>query len=448
MHVLSRSVKTTVAVCLLALMTATPAMAFDGRSGERIVIAADQVVNDDLYVGASEFVMDGTVNGDVIAAGQILTINGTVNGNFIAAAQTVIVNGTVTGDVLAAGSVLLWGAESKVGGDIVSAGASLELRKGASVGRDAILAAGQILLGGDVGRNVRAGAEGVEIDGRVGGNVQAYVGEAGGRRSGPAPGAFAGQSPIPVPQVNAGLTIDPGAHISGALEYTQTRDLAFPGGVVAGSISRLEPPQPEGQVPRQETPADRAGKWALASLRGIITVLLLGLLLLLVAPRFVKGLSAQIEGKPWSSLGWGAVAYAAFFFLILLILFVSIVAAVIFGLLTLTGLTGTIVWLAILALFALIVGFVLITSFVAKIAFGDALGRWILRQAHSSAAEHRYWPMVLGVSITIAIVALVSFPSIPGALGWVLNFAVILFGLGAFAIWVRGALRGTGKTAA
>lgn len=447
MRVLIKSARTAVVVCLLALMTVTPALAFDGRSGERIVISADQVVNDDLYVGASEFILDGTVNGDVIAAGQLLTINGTVNGNLIAAAQTIVVNGTVTGDVLAAGSVLQWGEKSTVGGDIVSAGASLEVQEGSKVGRDAIMAGGQVMLGGDVGRNVRAGAGGIEIAGTVGGDVQAYAGEADNGRGGPPPSAFTGQSPIPVPQVHNGLTIDPSARIAGNLEYTQTRNLAIPAGVVAGGVTRLEPPAREGERPRQETAAERAGKWALGSARGLITLILLGLFLLLVAPRFVRGMSEKIQGKPLPSLGWGAVAYAGFFFLVMLIIFVTVVGAILFGVLTLSGLTGTIIWLGILALFALILGFVLVTSFVAKIAFSDALGRWILAKAGSPAADHRYWPMILGVVITVVVVALLSFPSIPGALGGVLNFVTILFGLGALAIWLREATRVKGKKA-
>src|SRR5262245_51816871 len=64
---------------LLALTFVTPARAFDGRSGDRVVIASDEVVNDDLYVGAEEFVLDGTVNGDVVVFARTVTINGEVD---------------------------------------------------------------------------------------------------------------------------------------------------------------------------------------------------------------------------------------------------------------------------------------------------------------------------------------------------------------------------------
>src|ERR1044071_4501276 len=61
---------TFVLTVLVALTFVTPAYAFDGRGGDRVVIEAGEVINDDLYVGAQEFVLNGTVNGDLIAFPQ------------------------------------------------------------------------------------------------------------------------------------------------------------------------------------------------------------------------------------------------------------------------------------------------------------------------------------------------------------------------------------------
>jgi hypothetical protein len=131
------------------------------------------------------------------------------------------------------------------------------------------------------------------------------------------------------------------------------------------------------------------------------------------------------------------VAYAGFFFLLLLTVFVAILGAIVFGILTLSGLSATIVWVGILALFALILGFVLVTSFLAKIVFGMTIGKWILSKANSPLAQKRYWPMVIGVSITVIVIAVFSFPLIPGFLGGLLNFAIVLLGLGTLWIWIR-----------
>lgn len=423
---------------LLTLTLATPAYAFDGRTGNSVVIGTNDVINDDLYVTASQFVLDGIVNGDVVAFGQMITINGTINGNLITAAQTVVVNGKVTGGIRMAGSVLFVGEQASIGGDILGAGYSLEVRKGSTVGRDMVYAGGQALLAGDVARNVWAATGGLEISGTVGGNVKAEVGEADQTQPVP-PTAYMPQSTIPTPIIKAGLTIDPSAKIAGNLDYTQNRDLTFPGGVIAGKVLRAEPPVNQQRLV-EETAGQKVGKWALGLIRSLVTLILIGLFLGWLFPAFVSGLTDQIETKPWPSLGWGVIAYAGFFFALLVILFVMILGGLFFGFLTLGGLSGTIVWVGILTLFALILAFVLVTAFVAKIVFGAALGKWIFTQFHSSLASHKYWPMVMGVAITVFVIALLSFPLIPGLLGGLLNFVVILFGLGAVWLWGRAAL--------
>ena len=432
-------------VALSALALASPAYAFDGRSGEKIVIESDEVINDDLYVTAGEFVLDGRVNGDLIALGQTITINGKVEGDVMAAGQTVVVNGTITGAVRMAGSVLLLSETASVEGDIIGAGYSLEVQEGSVIGQDIVFAGGQILLAGDVSRNVLVATGAFELRGNVGGNVKAEVGEADQSYVGPPPEMFMPQSPVPVPTVKAGLTIDPSAKIEGDLEYTQTKELAFPSGVVAGKMVRNEPVIDQ-TATRQETTSEKVLKWAANVLRTSFTLLLLGLFLLWLFPSFVQGLSAKLQRAFWPSLGWGAVAYAGFFVSLMFTIVVMIFGGLLFGALTLGGLAGTVVWLGILALFALVLGFVLVTSFVAKIVFGQALGKWILARANSPLAEHRFWPMVIGVIITVAVIALLSFPLIPGFLGGLLNFAVVLFGLGALWLWGREQMAGRSAT--
>jgi hypothetical protein len=49
---------------------------------------------------------------------------------------------------------------------------------------------------------------------------------------------------------------------------------------------------------------------------------------------------------------------------------------------------------------------------------------------------------VIGVAVLIFIIELFRFPLLPiGFFGWLINFTVILCGLGALWIWGRDALR-------
>lgn len=424
---------------LLLLTFAAPAQAFEGRGGEKITIAADEVIDDDLYVSAAEFVLEGTVNGDLIVVGQAITVNGTVNGDLIAAGQQISVGGAIADDVRMAASVMRIGEEASIGGDVVAAGFSLETRPGSTVGQDMIFAGGQVLLAGDIARNVGVATGGLDLRGTVGGDVKADVADTD-EQAGPPPNMFMPQVTIPVPSVDPGLTIDPSASIGGNLEYTQSKDLAIPGGVVDGEITRSEPPTEEGAPAL--TPAQLAGNWAFDWLRGIVTLILFGLLLAWLAPTFLSGLSDKLAGKPLPSLGWGAVAWAAFFFAILVVVVVMIVGGLVFGTLTLGAVSGTIIWLGILALFALGLGFVLVTSFVTKVVVGAVVGKLILARANPSLAEHRFWPVVIGAGLVALVLGLLQFPLLPlGVLYVLLDLAVILLGLGALWLWGRERFR-------
>ena len=426
---------------LLALFTltfATPAMAFDGRGGDKVTIKADEVIKDDLYVTASEFVLDGTVEGDLIVFGQTITINGNVKGDLIAAGQVVIINGTVTDDARIAGAALQLGENAVIGSDLLVGGASLETKDGSIVEGEIVFGSGQALLDGDVTGDVLGGTAALELNGSFGGNVEAYVDATEDTKSSPPMSTYMTNIPISIPNVQPGLTIADSAKIDGNLKYTSTYDLPIPGNVVGGKVTRTAP-----QVNTQAqyvppTPAEKVGNWALDMVRTMITLVLFGLLLGWLFPTFTKTLSEKINSQPWGSLGWGAIAWAAFFVALLVIVLIMIFGGMFFGLLTLGGVAGSVIWLGILALFGLTILFVLVTSYLTKIVVGDMMGKWILSRINPALVEHKVWPMVTGVVILILIIELFSFPLLPiGFFGWMINFSVILCGLGALWIWGR-----------
>lgn len=427
---------------LLALLLTVPAYAFEERSGEKIVIAADEVVEDDLYLFAAEVIVDGTVKGDLIAFGSQITVNGVVEGDLFSAGQVVVINGVVADDARIAGAGLQVGGNAHIGDDLLAAGASLETKPGCAIGGDVVVGAAQALLDGEVKGDVLAGTGALELAGTFGGDVKAYVDQTEETVNEPSPNVFMQQNvPLTLPSLAPGLTVKEGAKIAGDLEYSSTYDLQFPGGVVGGKVTRVEPKVDEtAYVP--PTPAQQVGKWALALLRSIVTLVLFSLLLAWLASPFLRMTSGKIQSHPWPSLGWGAIAWAAFFFAVLVILVLMILGGVIFGALTLGGVSGTIVWIGILALFALTVAFVLTTAYLTKIVVGAALGKWVLGKFNLDLAEHKFWPAVTGVTLIALAVGLLKFPLLPlGFFGWLINFAVILFGLGALWLWGRERLR-------
>lgn len=431
-----------VLVSLLALTFAAPAYAFDGRGGDRVVIAAGEVIEDDLYVGAQSFVLDGTVKGDLVVGAQTVIINGTVEGDLIAGAQAIQINGTVTDDARVFGQAVQLGPEAVIGDDLIFGGASLEVQEGSRVSGDVVTGAGQALLAGNVDGNVLAGVGGLELTGVFGGDVYAYVDQTEESAGSPSPSSYMtyGQPlPFGMPSVSMGLTVAEGAEIAGNLEYSSTYDLSIPGSAVGGEVTRVMPSvSPDVRMDIPVTPARQAGNWVFDLLRSIVTLGLFGLLLVWLAPKFATAAAEKLQSNPLPSLGWGVVAYAAFFFALLAIIVVMVMGGSIFGLLSLGGLSGTIIVVGILALFGLTVAFALSVLFVAKVLVGTIIGKWIFSKVNPNLAEHRVWPMLVGVTLVAVVIALFNIPLLQlGFVGWVLNFVVVLFGLGALWLWGR-----------
>ena len=424
---LIRILVSAVVLTVLIFSIATPALAFDGRSGETVTIPAGEVVNDDLYIAAQTVVVDGTIKGDLIVFAQTITINGAVEGDLMAAGQAVIINGAIKDDARIAGAALVVGEKASIGSDLIGAGASLEARKGSSIGQDLVFAGGQALLADNIVRNVTVTAGSLELSGTVGGDVKADVGSSSHGYSG-GPGTFMPDTGVTIPNIKSGLTIDPAAKIGGNLQYTTATQLSIPGGVVAGKVTYTEP-KVNADIPKPLTMTERLVNGGLDIVRTIITLVLFGLLLLWLFPSFIKTTTERIKAAPLPSLGWGVVHIAAFFFALLVLFIAMLVGGIAFGILTLSGVSGAIVFFSLLAMFALILSFVLAIWFVAQIIVSILGGQLILARIKPELAENKYWPLVIGVLIYAILVAIPIF----GSLVW---WVVVLLGLGA--VWYFG----------
>ncbi len=418
-----------VLVMMLTLSLAPAALAFDSRGGETVTIATDEVVDDDLYATGQDIIVDGIIKGDLIAFARTITINGTVEGDLIAAGQTIIINGTVKDDVRMAGAAFLIGEKASIGSDIIAAGASLEARAGSSIGKDVIFAGGQILMAGDVARNMQVATGGFDLRGKVGGNVSTDVGS-DDSHSGSGPSSYLGSDMgITIPDVKPGLTLGPAAKISGTLDYTTTKEIKIPAGVVTGKVTHSLPKVDEADVVKTPTLSELVLNGVFDVVRNIISFILFGLLLLWLFPAFLKTTTERLQAAPLPSLGWGIVHIAAFFFALLVLTIAIIIGAIVFGVLTLEGLTSAIIFIGLLLMFALILGFSLAVGFVAEIIVSILAGQLILARINPDLAGHKYWPLVVGAVIYGVIAGIPVF-------GGLISFLAVLLGLGT--LWYFG----------
>jgi cytoskeletal protein CcmA (bactofilin family) len=409
-----------VVLAALLMLFIAPVRAADTRGGEDVVIGRGEVVNDDLYVAGNTVTIDGTVNGDVVALASLVTINGTVRGDVLAAGQAVVINGTVSDDVRAAGQAIVLAPGARVTGDVAVGALSLENQSGSVVQGDLLVGAYQALLAGAIGQRVRGGLDRIELRGAVGGDVDVAV--SGDQQVSAVQFSPAGK--VPIPSVQPNITIGESAQIGGKLIYRSTAQATIsPAARIAGG-SAFE------QMPASSASRAAPSPAWLGYARRLAGLLLIGLLLVWLAPAWTRRLADRLEAQPLPTLGWGAVAFVAFVATVLGILILTIVLAIIFGFLTLGGLVAMTVSLGLLAGAGMVIGYIAFSAYVAEGIVAYMAGRWLLRRTLPDWAEQPVVPMVVGLVLYVLLRA------IPG-IGWLVGVLVVLLALGALWTWAR-----------
>jgi cytoskeletal protein CcmA (bactofilin family) len=393
------------------------------RGGQTVVVGPGEVVGDDLYASGEVVRIEGTVRGDLVAVAREVIVEGAVEGDLIAAGQAVSITGTVGDDVRIAGQVLHLGPEARVGDDVVAAGFSLEAEAGSSIGGTVLTFGYQALLAGEVAESVRGGLAALELAGTVERDVEVEVGPRGERT----PPSFGPPPPVRIPTVESGLTLADGARIGGDLRYESPDEAEIASGAaVAGEVAYLPAPGEE-----EPTASDRI----LDALRRFAALLLVGGLLLLVAPGWTAGLAAIVRERPLPSLGWGLVFLLAAIAACLVLAFTTAFVAAILGFATLTGLAVATVALGVLAELGLGVVLVLAGVYLTAVVVGLAGGGLVLGPTGEPARGRLFAALALG-ALALVLLGLVPY------LGPLIGFLVLLLGLGALWLWAAGRLRG------
>jgi cytoskeletal protein CcmA (bactofilin family) len=415
-------------VLLVALVAVPSARAADTRSGDQIIIGANDVVNDDLYAFANTVTIDGTVKGDVIAFAQQVTINGTVEGDLFGAAQVITIRGTVNDDARIAGQVVMLDSNARVGSDVLAASYSLEQKSGSTAGGDMYYAGYQALVAGSIGRDLVGAAQALAIRGTIARNVSVDV---GGDQAPPQATSYMAPVPIAIPVVPPGLTVDETARIGGQLSYRSRVPANIHAGArVEGRVIQAAPP-----VAATRTSAERGIlDVAIDNLRRLLALLVVGLVLLWIVPGLTRNLANTVQDRPLPSLGWGIVALVVFFVAVVAIVLVTIILAVILGIVTLGDLVPLILGLGALVDAALIVGFLIFVSYIAEVVVSYLIGRWLLERIRPGLGSGRVLPLVTGL---VLFVILTAIPVLGGVIGLIVDLLV----LGALWIWSLGIIQ-------
>jgi hypothetical protein len=276
-------------------------------------------------------------------------------------------------------------------------------------------------LEGTVNEDLNGFMNGLELGGEVGRNVDVQV---DGQRGAPPFFAFAPSSQVQIPTVPPGLTLTDTARVGGDLTYTSsTQAQISPDAQIDGEVNSTIRPA------AQQEPTRTAADVVLDIVRSFIALLVVGLLLMWLAPASTRDLSEMVRTRPLPSLGWGILGFILYIALAIAILLATILLAVILGLLTLGGLVLLIIGLGVLAEIILALAFWISTGYLAQIVVSFLVGRLLLERALPERATGRVLPLVVGLILYVILRA------IP-ILGFIVALVVVLLGFGALCNWI------------
>ena len=340
--------------------------------------------NQSIFVSAEEI-----IEGNFIKAGNIIDIEGAVNGAVIVAGNSITIAGPVAGDVIAAGNIIR--INGPVSGSVRLAGSSVEINN--EVKHNVWVAAGTLSLSADsrVGWDVFGGAGSIEIQGPVRGNVWA------------GPGSLALNNQV---GKNVTAALDREGQIILSSQASIAGDLVYK----AANQDQLvinDGAEIKGQTNHQLLTPDKVHQgfgaaWLFFKVIAFFSLLIVGVLLISLAPKWLLQVEAAMIKRPGASLGWGLVG---FFLVPILCLFL---------LLTIIG----------IPLALMMVPVYLILIYLSKVVAGFVLGLWLLNKLTANKyTGSLIWPLVLGLLVLLVVASL-------PLVGWLIGLVFVWWSLG------------------
>lgn len=155
--------------CLIALCVAPPALGSIFESGEDVVISNVHVIDDDLYVYANGFKMEGTINGDLSVFAYDSKIQGQVSRAVNVFSRSTIHTGRCEGPFRSLSELLTM--DGTVGGSATMIGRVISFNKGSVVERDMVVRGSIVNVDGVVKGRLDAKGGNITITGQIGGDV-------------------------------------------------------------------------------------------------------------------------------------------------------------------------------------------------------------------------------------------------------------------------------------
>lgn len=351
----------------------SPVLAQELAQQDKVTLEKNQTINQDYFTAGETVTILGTVNGDTYVAGGNILIEGTINGDLLVAGGAVQIRGTVNGNVRAVGGNMT--ISGNIAKNVTVMGGNISVSEGAVITGSLTIAGGNVEVFAPVGRGITAGAGNLYVGESVGGNITAGVGM---------------------------LTLGSNAKVTGNLNYWSEEDMVSnDGATVSGIITRNE---------YQKYVADKemfakavSGALFTIKLVEIIALLLLGSVLIKLAPNYTKKTVDIIQTNPWKSLFVGLITSIVLPVLIVLA-FISLIG----------------IPVAVMGIFIIMLLFVF-----AKIFASLFIGGVLLSMVNKSVNVY--------ASLAVGLLVLFVLFFIP-VIGWLAGCVLMLMGLGGMIV--------------
>lgn len=424
---------------LFALSAPASSRAASFLADDASTLAEGETIEGNLYASGDTVTIEGEVTGDLICAGATILVSekASIGGDIACAGRTIDIRGQVAGDVRAAGYLVRLGEGASVGGEWLAAAFAVELEPESEVADDLLAAGAQVRSAGTLKRDARIAAGGLEILGEVLGDVDASLGGAADAPQ-PMPWFQQGGDPVPVP-VKGGLTLGSDARIGGDLSYSSPEASEVAEGAVRGEVTHeLITPQASGAAGTAQPEQPWWQRWLLGSLRMAIALLLVGLVVLALAPRLTDGVRGLALGELIPNLGWGIGATFGAFVLMVALAVASALGLVFLSILTLGQLAKLAFALSFVCGTLLSFGLYLL-GWGGQSLIARDLGDRLLRSSGGAArgVAGQALPLALGALLMALVLGL----PIP-VLGSLLRFLVLAWGLGLALLALRRTVTG------
>lgn len=352
--------------------------------------SAAEIVGGDVFDAGANATITGTAARDAFATGFSATLDGDIAGDGHAAGFDVDVDGPIGGNLYAIGASV--SVTSSVTEDLTASGFSVRLRSNGSVDGNARITAGSIRIDGPITGSLMAAGGGIVLNAPVSGDVRLTGGS---------------------------IEMGNNASIGGNLVYAAPAEIDIPASVIPADRVRFTQIASIDGFDGFRDLMDEPRRMFWPSFFAIVGTFIVTLAFLLVVaavllslvPKRVEQAFGLVGAKPGLSLMAGFLAMALLFGLVPVSAMTLIGAPLIPIVILFIVLSWTVAYL--------------LGAYAASMRIGGAFG------VDATTNGRKLGVLAAGL-VVLAILNFVPF------LGWLINFVIVLLGLGAITLLVAG----------